>query len=238
VAVPSLRFTEVRRRARYPGMQGAWSFDEGTGTAIPDSTGNTLMASTIGGNMGLTATAGITWAAGHVSGTALENAGTSGTASVNITISGAAMTVMGWARPLDLTSGSSRPLFGIWDAANTSGSTFVAVWAQRGDFGTPNVLQGNVRAGGVLNAINSAATLSVGTWSHVALTYDGSNMYLYKDGVQVGTTAQSAAAYNGNAVFNVVPSPANAQVDDVRIFNVALTQPEIAAFMTETVPIA
>lgn len=236
-ALPSLRFTEVRRRERYPGIQGAWGFDEGTGSLAVDSTGNTGMVLNVGGNMSLTIGAGMTWAAGYSSGLALQNTGGGTTASVNVNISGTAMTMMGWVRPLDLTSGSNRPLFGIWDAANTAGSTFVAIWAQRGDFGTPNVLQGNVRAGGVLNAINGPAPLTINTWVHVALTYDGSNMRLYRDGSQVASVAQSAAAYTGAAVFNVAPNPANAQIDDVRIFNTALTQAEIQSFMQQAVAV-
>jgi hypothetical protein len=236
MALPSLRFTEERRRERYPNIQGAWGFDEGGGAVAADSTGNTGLVLTTNGSMNLAVT-GATWVAGHTIGNALENAGTSVVASVVVNLSSSALTIMGWVRPLNLTSGSNRPLFGIWDSTDALGSTFVAVWAQRGDFGTPNVLQGNVRAGGSLNAINSAATLTVGTWSHVALTYNGSNMFLYKDGVQVGTTAQSAAAYTGAAVFNVLPTPANAQADDVRVFDTALSQAQIAEMMTQPVVI-
>jgi hypothetical protein len=194
------------------------------------------MVLNVGGSMNLTVSPTLTWAAGHVSGTAIQNAGVSGTATANITIASTSMTIMGWARPLDLTSGSNRPLFGIWDSTDASGSTFVAIWAQRGDFGTSNVLQGNVRAGGTLNAINASA-LTVNVWAHLALTYDGSNFRLYKDGSQVASVSQSAAAYTGAAVFNVVPTSANAQVDDVRLFSTALTQAEIQSFMQQPVAI-
>lgn len=237
-ALPSFRATELRRRERYPNLVGAWSFDEASGTIAADSTGSQAMALGLGATMHLTVGAGMTWAAGRSSGTSLQNAGVSATASVNVNISASSMTMMGWARPLDLTTGSSRPLFGIWDAANTSGSTFVAIWAQRGDgFGTPNVLQGNVRAGGVLNPINGPSALTVNTWTHLALSYDGANMRLYQDGVEVASAVQSGAAYTGAAVFNVAPSPANAQIDDVRIFSTALTQAQIQSFMQESVAI-
>jgi hypothetical protein len=230
MALPSLRFTEERRRERYAGLIGAWGFDEGSGLVAADSAlGGTTSAS-------LTVAPGLTWPAGHSVGTALQNGGGGGTGGANVAfnIASSSLTLMGWARPLNLTNGTSRPLFGFWDAADTSGSTYTAIWAQRGDFGTSNVLQGNVRASG-LQALNGSA-LTLNTWVHVAITYDGANMTLYKDGSSVATASQPGAAYTGLATFCVVPDAANAQVDDIRLFNTALSQPEIAAFMT--IPVA
>lgn len=229
-AIPSLRFTEERRRERYSGLIGAWGFDEGTGLVAADSA---IARAT---SASLTVAPGLTWVAGQSTGTALQNGGGGGTGGANIVydITSTSLTLMGWARPLDLTSGTSRPLFGFWDAANTSGSTYTAIWAQRHDFGTSNVLQGNVRAGG-LQALNGSA-LTINVWTHLAITYDGATMSLYKDGSLVTSSAQPSAAYTGTATLCVVPDPGNAQVDDVRLFNTALTQPQIAEFMT--IPVA
>lgn len=234
MALPSFRVSAVRRRERYPTLQAAWGFDEGTGTIAEESVGNRTYFQT-GPSLGLTVDAGMTWVTGQAQGSALQNTGSGGSAHVQMNVAGTAMTLMGWARPTDLTSGSNRPLFGIWDAANINGSTFVAIWAQRGDFGTANVFQGNVRAGGSLQAINSGIALTLNTWTHLALSYDGVTMRLYKDGSQVASAAQPGAAYTGAATFNVLPDPVQAQVDDVRIFNAALSEAEIQSFMQQPV---
>ena len=229
-AIPSLRVSALRYREQYPNLIGAWGFDEGSGSTTADSSAHGLT---------LTLDAGVTWATGHSGGTALENAGSgaAGGAHVARNITDSTMTIMGWARPLDLTAGSTRPLFGFWDVANTSGSTWVAIWAQRGNFSTPNVLQGNVRAGGNLNAVNSSSALTVNVWTHLALSYDGTTMRLYQDGTQVASTSQPGAAFTGSAFINILPDPANAQVDDVRFFGTALTQAEIQAFMQQPVAV-
>ncbi|HET6747431.1 MAG TPA: LamG domain-containing protein [Candidatus Saccharimonadales bacterium] len=228
-ALASLRFTEVRHRDQYPGLIGAWGFDEGTGLVAVDS-------STKGSD--LTVSPGMTWATGYASGTAIQNGGGGGAGGAfrQKDIVDSNMTIMGWARPLDLTSGTSRPLFGFWDATNAAGSTWLAIWAQRNDFGTGNVLQGNVRAGGSLVALNGSA-LTLNTWAHLALTYNGTNIILYKDGVSVATVAQPGAAYTGTAYFLVVPDSGNAQVDDVRVFNTTLSQAEIQSFMQQPVAV-
>jgi hypothetical protein len=229
MALPSLRFTEERQRERYTGLLGAWGFDEGSGLVAGES------AQTRVTSMSLSVAGGLTWVAGHSTGTALQNTGSGGAGGANVVynISSTSMTLMGWARPLDLTSGTDRPLFGFWDAASTAGSTYTAIWAQR-NFVSPNVLQGNIRASGLQVLAGPALTLNV--WTHLAITYDGTTMTLYKDGASVASAAQPAVAYTGSATFCVVPDPGNAQVDDVRLFSTALTQPQIAQFMT--IPVA
>lgn len=224
-ALASSRFTETRRRERYPGLAGAWGFDEGSGLTAVDSSSVILTPLTVG--------AGMTWATGHSVGTAIENpngAGGAGGAFVARNINSTTMTIMGWAKPTDLTSGSNRPLFGFWDNSNISGSTWMAIWAQRGDYATSNVLQGNVRAAGTLNALNASA-LTLNTWTHLALTYNATDMILYKDGSPVVTASLPGTPYTGSAFFNIAPNSAYAQIDDVRIFETSLSQAEIQSFM-------
>jgi hypothetical protein len=222
-ALASQRFTEVRRREQYPSLIGAWGFDEGTGLLAVDSSAK---------GSDLTVSPAMTWATGHTSGTAMQNGGGGGTGGAfrQKDIIDTSMTLMGWARPLDLSSNTTRPLFGFWDNTNITGSTWVAIWAQRNDFGTTNVLQGNVRANSSLNALNGSA-LTVNVWTHLALTYNGTTMVLYKDGSPVATVPQPGVAYTGTAYFLAVPDTGNAQVDDIRIFNTALSQAEIQSFM-------
>jgi hypothetical protein len=86
--------------------------------------------------------------------------------------------------------------------------------------------------------VNSAAgTIATSTWTHAAFTYDGSFMRLYKNGVQVAFSAQTInpgtpASFNsyigsmGNANGTVFTF--NGKMDDVRVYNRALSATEIA----------
>lgn len=221
VALPSARITALRRREQHPNLLAAWGFDEGSGTIARDSSEH---------NVPLTVDVGLTWPAGHTGGTATGNAG-AGSAHRSWTISNP-ITIMGWARPLNLTAGTNRPLFGVWDTTDSTGATQVALWAQRGDFGTPNVLQGAVRINGGLAAVHHTA-LSLNTWVHLALSHDGSTIRMFRDGTLVTSTSNAGTILNAGAYhFCVAPNPTNAQIDDVRVLNLALTtDAQVSAFM-------
>ena len=225
MSIPSFRVTALRRREQHPNLLAAWGFDEGTGTTARDSSEH---------NLPLTISGGGTWVAGHTGGTAIANASTGGASRANWTSLSVPTTLMCWARPLDLTAGTNRPLVGIWSGTDATTSTEFALWAQRGDFSTANVLQGNVRVDGGLVAVNHTA-LTLNAWVHVALSYDGTTVRLYKDGAEVNTFVITGGITGGTYNFLTVPSPANAQVDDVRIFNTALSAAQIAAFMNDPV---
>lgn len=225
MSLPSFRVSALRRREQHPNLVAAWGFDEGSGTTARDSSER---------NLPLTISGSATWVNGHSGGNAIANAGTGGGTRANWTTLSVPVTIMCWARPTDLAAGTSRPLIGLWDGSDASGATQFAIWAQRGDFSTPNVLQGNVRVDGGLVAVNATA-LTLNTWVHVALSFDGSNIRLFRDGVEVGTIANTGGIGAGTFSFLVVPSPANGQVDDVRVFNTTFTAAQIAGFMGDPV---
>ncbi|HEX6462012.1 MAG TPA: LamG domain-containing protein [Candidatus Saccharimonadales bacterium] len=225
MALPSFRVTELRRRERYPNLLASWGFGEGSGTVARDSSDR-------GNNLAVAGT--LTWPAGHSGGTGLGNAGVTGSASGPWTLSGSAITLMGWVRPLDLTAGATQALFGIWDSADAGGATQVALWAQRGDFGAANVLQGNVRINGGLVGLDGTA-LTLNTWTHIAFTYDGTTLRLYRDGTQIGSGSSTGALTAGSLAFSVLPTSSNAQADDVRVFSTALSAPQIVELMNTPV---
>jgi hypothetical protein len=143
---------------------------------------------------------------------------------------------MAWIKPLDLTSGTSHFATGFID---TGGSTDVAIFTQRADFGTSNVLQGDIRLGGSLVAIHGPS-LTVGTWTHIALTYNGASLVLYQDGSVAQSTSNSGSISTGDAFYvagwnTASPYDTDVVVDDVRVFNVALTQAEVTAAMNTPV---
>jgi hypothetical protein len=223
--LPSFRASAIRRREQHPNLVAAWGFDEGAGTTARDSSEH---------NLPLAISGAATWVAGHTGGSAIANAGTGGATRVAWTSLGSPITIMCWARPTDLTAGSNRPLIGIWDGPDSTASTEIALWAQRGDFSTANVLQGNVRIGGGLVTANHTALL-LNTWVHLAVSFDGLAIHLFRDGVEVSTVNNTGTINGGTFNFLVAPSSANAQIDDVRVFNAALSAAQVAGYMHDPV---
>jgi len=213
----------------FPAPIAAYAMNENSGTTTVDASGN-----------GHTATLNnATWATGHT-GSGLTNLGNALGANTAVFLApSAAITMMAWIKPTSLPAGGSDIACGFFDSGNTD----VAIFTQRGDgFSTPNVLQGNIRLGASLVAINGSA-LTVGTWVHVALTYDGSNIRLYVDGSLVNTVAGTGAISPGDNLTVCGPDSGNAGgsynarlvIDDLRVFNTALTQPQISAAMATPV---
>lgn len=225
MSLPAFRASALRRREQHPNLIAAWGFDEGTGTTARDSSEH---------NLPLTLSGSATWVAGHTGGKAVSNTGTGGATRANWTSLSSPATIMCWARPTDLTAGTSRALIGVWSGTDTSASTQMAIWAQRADFSTSNVLQGNVRVDNGLVAVNHTA-LAVNTWVHLALSFDGSTLRLFRDGVEVNAVSNTGGITGGTYNFLVVPNTTNAQVDDVRVFNTALTAAQVASFMGDPV---
>lgn len=208
-----------------PTLMAAYGFSEGSGTATADASGN-------GHSMTLNT---VTWTTGH-SGFGITNTASSLGARAAITSPANAVTIMGWVKPLDVTSGSTHVAFGFMD---NGGNSDVVIFVQRGDFGTSNVLQGDIRLGGTLQPIYGP-TLTVNTWTHLALTYDGATIALYKDGVSVSSIAATGAVAPGDwfyaAGWSASPyENANVVVDDLRIFTNALPAPQIVSAMNRAV---
>ena len=86
----------------------------------------------------------------------------------------------------------------------------------------------------------ATSALPTGTWTHLASTYDGVTLRLYVNGTQVTqlaasgsiTTSTGALRIGGNAVWSEYFS---GLIDEVRIYNRALTAGEIGPDMATPV---
>lgn len=90
--------------------------------------------------------------------------------------------------------------------------------------------------GGANPYVQLANAARTGTWTHVALSYDGTMVRLYKDGAQVNALAlpDSAAAtttplYIGTNQNGTYDQPFEGLIDDVVVFDGALPAASIAA---------
>jgi hypothetical protein len=144
--------------------------------------------------------------------------------------------MMAWVKPLDLPAGGTRVALGIFDSG---GNTDVAIFTERGDFGTPNVLQCDVRVGSSLKAVYGPA-LTIGTWVHVAITFDGTTIRLYLNGSLYSSSVSSGVLRTGDLLTVAGTDPFNSYdsdvvVDDVRLFSSAQTAAQISLAMSTPV---
>jgi hypothetical protein len=85
--------------------------------------------------------------------------------------------------------------------------------------------------------VASTGDLQPNTWYHVAATYDGSTMRLYLNGVQVGSTSKTGTiATNATVPVSIGRNPEGSNyltgtIDDVRIYNRALSSADLATVM-------
>lgn len=205
----------------------AYSCDAGAGSTIPDESGNGRTLTIATGGYTQNAKNGLA-AFENIGGTA--STGASGTVAA---VSGSTCSIMGWVKPSTLAAGGAHLAFG---AMQSNGNTDFGIYTQRGDFSTSNVLQGNARIGGSLIAVNGAA-LTAGTWAHLALTYDGTTLKLFKDGSQVATVSNSGSLANTGTLYIAgiaLEGTGRATVDDVRYFSTDESA-NIAAWMATPV---
>ena len=157
------------------GLVAAYGFNEGTGTAVTDASGN--------GNGGTVSNT--TWAPAGKYGGALSFNGTN--ARVDIPSSAS----------LQLTTGMTLE---AWVSPTTASGAWRDVIYKGADNyyleGTSSV-GGNPAGGGTFGGANANAfapsPLATGAWSYLALTYDGATLRLYVNGTLVGSQAAAGA---------------------------------------------
>jgi hypothetical protein len=89
--------------------------------------------------------------------------------------------------------------------------------------------------------LNGAAAVPVNAWTHLAITWDGATMRMFVNGVQVSSAAVSGAVTTGGGALRIGGNSVwgeyfKGQIDEVRIYNRALTAGEIQADMNTPVP--
>ncbi len=209
------------------GQVGYWRANEGSGTTLVDSSGGSRNGSLIGSP---------TWVAGQ-DGLALSLSGTGQYATVPdsaaLDISGA-ITMATWVKPgrigtQYLIKKAIQPPTGTNGYELSLAST-----------GLPFV-RFNQSTGPDLYRVNATTIAAVGVWMHVAATYDGTTMSLYIDGVLEGSKAgPTAIATNAlNLGIGAQPNgatPLQGALDEVLLYNTALTPAQIAALATVAPP--
>ena len=200
------------------GLVGWWKFDDGGGTTAADSSGNGLTATLYNSPV---------WTAGKI-GDAVNFLGGSDYVSVpdSPSLGGmSALTVSAWAY---LTNGTAQQVIA---SKRHSGSPYYSYILS---------VANNNPSFGVVNSSSAEATASDNTasvpnnqWFFLVGVYDGSQVYIYLNGSLIGwQSALTGTVFdsNGNLNFGVGATPGTSldgKVDDVRIYNRALSATEI-----------
>jgi hypothetical protein len=151
-------------------------------------------------------------------------------ASLDIT---AAITLEAWIRPDSLSD--SRAQDRVLNKRNAYELT-VSTGDTGCDFGTNGDVQWTTRIGSSNRSI-CGGVLTPGIWQHIAATYDGNEVVLYVDSVAVASAPRNGQIATNNSVL-YLGNRANGNrafdgsIDEVRIWDRALTASEIAANRT------
>src|SRR6185503_4440102 len=84
------------------------------------------------------------------------------------------------------------------------------------------------------------ATLPLNVWTHLATTYDGTTMRLYVNGVEVGSKAYAGSIATSGGVLSIGGNGVWSEyfkgwIDEVRVYNRALTATDIQRDMTTAI---
>ena len=99
---------------------------------------------------------------------------------------------------------------------------------------------GGAIVGGSYAEAFGSTKLTASTWTHLAMTYDGTTVRLYVNGTQVASTAKTGTIATSTNPLQIGGDSIYGQyfsglIDEVRIYNVALTAAQIQSDMTTPV---
>lgn len=199
------------------GLVAAYSFNQGSGSTLTDSSGNNNHGSVSGAN----------WVTG-LAGNALSFDGVDDLVTIadaNSLDLTTGMTLEAWVRPADRQGWST--VIAKERGGNNVGYVLYA------SAGTDEPPQGSIVTASDDIGARDRKLLPLNTWSHLVTTYDGAQLRLYVNGSLVSSTAVTGAIntssnplrIGGNTVFS--DEYFRGLIDEVRIYNRSLNEAEI-----------
>ena len=207
------------------GLVGHWKLDEIAGTVAADSSGN--------GNDG--AHTSVTISTSLPSGINVSNyrsvqlGGSANYIDVgtnsSLDVGGSDHTVSLWASWTE-TTGNARALldFGAFTDKLSINTGYLAAGQDKISYGV----------GTNTYLYNAGSGLNDGEWHHIAARRSGSEYKIYIDGVDTAYSTGTMSHITQNRIGNGAHGDFNGKIDDVRVYNKALTAAEIKALAAQT----
>jgi hypothetical protein len=207
----------------FPGntLAGAWGFEEGSGSSATDSSGNTNTGTLVNTPTRV----------GGKYGQGIQLNGTTQYISVNDSNSldfTQSFTLSAWVNSAVTATGAFRIAIAKNSGANAGGPNhpyelFTSVLGYCGNGGVAGFVTANTMTTGVCDP----GPLQPGVWTHIAATYDGTNLKLYRQGVLLQTVAATGFMTISTQPLTIGASEfANEYfqgiIDEVRVYNYAL----------------
>ena len=159
-------------------------------------------------------------------------------------ISGSAFTIEGWVYPMGTKWGDDGGLYYLYDHffgfRNNTNCDFYILQLKENEFEArfKNSSGTEYTIYAVVNGITNQ-------WQHLALTYDGTNLTLYRNGISIGSMAASGSLSNTTQELFIggiydsysddLAYPLRGKVDEFRMWKSARTQAELKDNMTNVV---
>ena len=207
-----------------PGSSPPTASMNGSGSTVNDSSGN--------GNNGTIS--GATWTRAGKYGGALSFNGRSSSVTINDSASlhlSSGLTLEAWVSPTSVPTNWQDVIYKQSDIYFLEAGSSLS--RNPPAVGATFSAHGDQFMGGV-------SALPANTWTHLAATYDGSNLLLYINGVQVASRSMSDSLTSSTSPLQIGGDSLYGQyfkgtIDEVRIYNIALTAAEIQNDMTTAI---
>ena len=208
--------------AQSAGLVAAYSFDEASGTVLVDSSGNANNGTLVNG---------ASWSTTARFGTAVNFDGVNDRIDIpdsNTLDLVSAMTLEAWVRPA-ANSGYRTVVL-----KEVPGELSYSLYAADSDHGTRP--SGWVRVAQPSSFADGTGSLPLNAFTHLAVTYNGTALVLYVNGVPARSVAVQGSIQNSSMGVHIGGNTVwgeyfQGQIDEVRIYNRALSQSEIQTDM-------
>lgn len=203
------------------GLLAYWNHDQGTGSTVSDSIAPAANGTTSGSVSWVTGQRG-PWAVQYTGG----HADCGYPTKLDLT---GAMTVSAWVKPTTISNADTI----VSKKGNNKNGWHLALSST----GKPTFeVAYGATAPGTIIAVTAPTALTAGAWAHITGIYEpGVSVRLYVNGSLVATTTTTQTSQrNSGAQVRIGKRPSNVDpfngsIDEVRIYNRALTTTEVAA---------
>lgn len=198
-----------------------YRFNEGSGTTVLDASGH---------NNNGSMNSGVTRVSDATRGQVLSFNGSNGMVTIadaNSLDLTTGITLEAWVRPTSVDGWRTVIL------KEVSGGLSYSLYANDDDADKP---AGYVRIDSVEEKVRGKKRLTANAWAHIAMTYDGTTMRFYLNGEEVESRKQAGAAEVSNGKLRIGGNQVwgewfRGQIDDVRVYDVAVGAAQIKADM-------